>query len=100
MERLDPSLAQVGDHPIHILLGHAERDVVLRRLPVHDGVHSEEPEHPLRASIAVDEQRARPASPAETQRESELPHVEVECAIDVRYRQVDLVEAVVEAYRR
>jgi len=100
MDRLDPSLTQVWDQPVHVVLGDAERDVVLCSVPVHHGVHTEKPEHPAPVSISVEEQSARLVPPAEAQLESELPNVEIDGPIQVRHWQVNLVETVVKAHRR
>jgi len=100
MDRLDPSLTQVWDQPVHVVLGDAERDVVLCSVPVHHGVHTEKPEHPAPVSISVEEQSARLVPPAEAQLESELPHIEVDGPIHVRHWKVDLEEPVVEGHRR
>ena len=43
MDRLDPSLAQVRGHPIDVPFRHAERNVVLRGVAMHDGIDSEKP---------------------------------------------------------
>ena len=91
MDRLDSALAQVGNHPVDIFLGHPKRDVVLGRLPVCDCIYTEQSKHPSDLSVRVKEQSARPTSFAERVFESELLDVEVNGTIYVRDRDVDLI---------
>jgi len=95
---LDTAFAQVRDHPVDILLGYAERDMGFRRVAVHYLIYLEEPEHPASVAIREEQQGAWSVLPADAQVEPELLYVEVDGATQVRYREMNLVEAVMQTH--
>ena len=94
MGRLDTTVAQVRNHLVHVFLSYAERDMGFRRVAVHYLIYLEEPEHPAGVAIREEKQGARPVLSTDAQVEPELLYVEVDGATQVRYREMNLVEAV------
>lgn len=98
VDRFDSALAEEWHQAVGVVFAHAEGDVVLGRVAVDDAVDPEEAEHPAELAATVEEEDAVPAAPAVAELEAELVDVEVDGAVDVGHRQVDLVEALVEAH--
>lgn len=98
MNWVDAALAQIRNHPIRVVIADAKRNVVLGRMAVNDPVHEKEAEHPSDVSVAVQEQRARIASPTEAELKAELLHVKLDRAIDVCDWKMNFVEALVRTH--
>jgi hypothetical protein len=99
MDRLDAALAQIRDHLVNIRARHTERNVIFRRVPVNYRVDAKKSKHPARLAIRVKQQGTRFTSLTEPQLEPKLVDVELDGPVDVRYREVNLIETVMEPSR-